>query len=539
MRRPKRMVSLEGSEHPRDPGIRQAGKADPNEILKVTLHLRSRNHAKNFLDREIAALIAGRRKPMTREEWQEKYGADPADVKKIEALVSEHGLTVGATHFGARMMTLMGTSERASAFFGIKRMMFDSPDGRFAGHTGTVRIPAEIAPLIEDVVGLDNRRQAQRQQPQWIMVKEAGLTPSGYLPTEIAIVYNFPKRYTEKGETIGVIELGGGYRPEDIQKYCALMKTPVPTIVAVSVDGTTNSPEGKTKDFDGEVVGDIETIAGSAPGATIAAYFSKNSNQGFLDGVRFAVHDQQNRPSILSISWGGPESTYTRNTLVTFNKVLQEAALLGITVCCASGDHGSSAGVPGGQHVSFPASSPYALACGGTRLTTTDQSTIKEEVVWHGKEGASGGGFSEVFPIPDWQKSTPVASQAKRFKKTGRGVPDVASVADPTTGFLVLVNGKYGVGAGTSAAAPVWAGLIARINEGLGRAAGFINPLIYQSASDFEKAGAFHAITTGNNGFYHARPGWNPCTGYGSPNGTKLANAMAKCKALKTLAAAK
>src|ERR1017187_4342870 len=103
-RRPKRMVSLEGSEHPREAGIRQAGKADPNEILKVTLHLRSRNHAKNFLDREIAALIAGRRKPMTREEWQEKYGADPADVKKIEALVSEHGLTVGATHFGARMM---------------------------------------------------------------------------------------------------------------------------------------------------------------------------------------------------------------------------------------------------------------------------------------------------------------------------------------------------------------------------------------------------------------------------------------------------
>jgi len=311
------------------------------------------------------------------------------------------------------------------------------------------------------------------------------------------------------------------------------MITPVPAMLAISVDGATNSPDGDSKEFDGEVVGDIETIAGCAPGATIAAYFSENTDQGFLDGVKFAVHDKLNRPSILSISWGDPEPQFTPKTMETFNKVLQEAALLGITVCCASGDQGSSAGLPKGQHVCFPASSPYALACGGTTLTITKKNTRKKEVVWHSKVGArvgaTGGGFSNIFPIPVWQKSTSVAKQAKKYKKTGRGVPDVASDADPETGFLVLVNGKYGVGAGTSASPPVWAGLIARINEKLGRALGFINPMLYQSAAAFEKAGAFHAITRGNNGFYHAGPGWNPCTGYGTPNGTKFADTIAKC----------
>ena len=446
-------------------------------------------------------------------------------------------------------------------------MKYTSPSGKFSGHVGMVHVPAEIAPMIEDVVGLDNRRQAQQElQPQWIIVPPsepqqsrvhqaqtivaqsvpawvvvppAQLTQAGFLPTEIATVYNFPKQFTGKGVTIGVIELGGGYDLDDIQKYCAFMKTSMPNIIAVSADGTTNSPHGKTKDYDGEVVGDIETIIGAAPDATVAVYFSRNSNQGFLDCVNYAVHDKQHQPSILSVSWGSVESDFAPRTLQTFNSVLQQAALLGITVCCASGDHGSSAGVDGGQHVSFPASSPYALACGGTRLQVSDNNTIVSETVWNNDKGASGGGFSEVFPIPDWQTDSDAARQAKGFKKTGRGVPDVASVGDPLTGYLILVNGKYVVGAGTSAAAPLWAALIARVNESLGRAVGFINPLLYQSAADFEKAAAFRAITDGDNGFYHAGPGWNPCTGFGSPDGTQFAQAMGKSKAPMTKAAAK
>ncbi len=539
MRSSMKMVQVKGSENPKSPGIRNTGKADPNKIVEVTLHLRSRNHAKNALDREISRLISGQRKPMTREEWEEKYGADPADIAKIEAFASDFGLKVSERHMGARMMKLAGTSAGASAFFGIERLKFNSPDGTFSGHLGPVRVPAEIATLIKYVGGLDERQHVQRQpQRQWIFVKPTILTPSGFQPTEIATVYNFPQGVTGKGVTVGVIEMGGGYRLEDITRYCTWIKTPMPPIVAVSVDGGTNDPDGKTKDFDGEVTGDMETIAGVAPGARIAVYFTKNTNHGFLDAVNYAVHDKVNQPSILSISWGGPESTFSKSMLQTFNGVLQAASLLGITVCCASGDHGSSAGEAHGAHVSFPASSPYALACGGTTLRLSDHNTIKSEVVWNNKDGASGGGFSEVFPIPDWQKSTPAAKKAKQYKKSGRGVPDVASVGDPRTGYMILVNGKYVVGAGTSAAAPLWAGLIARINEKLGHAAGFVNPLLYQSSSDFEKEGAFHAITSGNNGAYQAGPGWNPCTGFGTPDGEKFANVMANNKASKALAAA-
>jgi kumamolisin len=437
------MVSLEGSQHPRSLRIKSIGKADPSEILSVTLHLRSRNHTRDFLEKEISSLLAGRRKPMTREEWEEKYGADPADIRQIEAIAGERGLTAGDTHLGARTMTLLGTSARISAFFGVERMKFNSPSGRFSGHVGSVRVPAEIAPLIEDVVGLDNRRQANQQlEPQWIVTPAVPLTPSGFLPTEIAKVYDFPAQFTGKGVTIGVIELGGGYVLDDIQKYCAFMKSPMPAILAVSVDGRTNDPQGKTKAYDGEVVGDIETIVGTAPEATIAAYFSKNTNQGFLDAVNFAVHDKQHQPSVLSISWGSAESDFAPRTLKTFNNILQQAALLGITVCCASGDHGSSAGASSGEHVSFPASSPYALACGGTRLVVSDENTIVSETVWNNDKGASGGGFSEVFPIPDWQASSDAARQAKKKKKNGRGIPDVASVGDPLTGFLILGNGK-------------------------------------------------------------------------------------------------
>jgi kumamolisin len=526
------LLPLTGSEHPHNSRLKELGKADPDEILSVTLHLRSRDHSKDFLGREFSALVRGRRKPMTRDEWEEKYGADPADIKYIETFAGAHGLTAGATHLGSRTMTLMGTSERISTFFGVKRMKYNSPGGKFSGHAGMVHLPKEIAPMVEDVAGLDNRRQARQEvEHQWIMVPTAQLTPSGFLPTEIATVYNFPKQFTGKGVTIGVIELGGGYDLNDIQKYCTFMKTSLPNIIAVSADGTTNSPQGDTKDYDGEVVGDIETIIGAAPDATVAVYFSKNSNQGFLNCVNYAVHDKQHQPSILSVSWGSPESEFAPRTLQTFNSVLQQAALLGITVCCASGDHGSSAGVDGGQHVSFPASSPYALACGGTRLVVSNKSTIVSETVWNNSKGATGGGFSEVFPIPDWQADSDAARQAKGFQKTGRGVPDVASVGDPSTGYLILVNGKYCVGVGTSPAAPLWAALIARVNESLGHAAGFINPLLYQSAADFEKAAAFRAITDGDNGFYHAGPGWNPCTGFGSPDGTKFTQAMSKSKA--------
>jgi kumamolisin len=234
------------------------------------------------------------------------------------------------------------------------------------------------------------------------------------------------------------------------------------------------------------------------------------------------VHDTVNKPSVISISWGGPESNWTSQSLQAFNSVLQSAATLGVTVCAASGDSGSSDGAGSGDQVDFPASSPYVLACGGTSLTASGTS-ISHEAVWNdgAQGGATGGGVSQAFPVPVWQKGLSATSTSGGKKALGgRGVPDVAGDASPVTGYSVLIDGTQTVVGGTSAVAPLWAALIARINAAKGQPAGFINPKLYKAS------GACNDITQGNNGSFAASAGWDACTGLGSPNGQKVAAAL-------------
>jgi kumamolisin len=262
---------------------------------------------------------------------------------------------------------------------------------------------------------------------------------------------------------------------------------------------------------------DIEVAAAVAPGENIVVYFSPNTDQGFIDAIAGAVHDKTNNPSVISISWGGPESSWTAQAMSTLDAACQSAAALGITITVASGDNGSTDGATG-NNVDFPASSPHVLACGGTKLVGSG-STITSEVVWNEQasgEGATGGGVSTVFALPSWQTNAKVP--APSVKTGGRGVPDVSGDADPTTGYQVRVDGKNIVVGGTSAVAPLWAGLIALNNKQNGKSAGFIQPQIYAAKG----AGAFHDIVSGNNGAFSAGPGWDACTGLGSPIGAKL-----------------
>src|SRR5205823_2246186 len=257
-----------------------------------------------------------------------------------------------------------------------------------------------------------------------------------------------------------------------------------------------------------------------APGATLVVYFAPNTDRGFLNAIAAAIHDRAHRPSLLSISWGGAEPTWTRQAIAAIDQAFQEAALAGITVLCAAGDDGSSDGL---AHVDFPASSPHALACGGTRLESTN-GTIESEVVWNNPGGgATGGGVSAIFGLPDWQERANVPPSVNAGSAPGRGLPDVAGNADPGTGYRVLVDGRDEVLGGTSAVAPLYAGLIARINQRLRRPTGYLNPLLYAQAPD---AGLFHDITAGSNGAYRATRGWDACTGLGSPNGTALLSAV-------------
>ncbi|MGA2218233.1 MAG: S53 family peptidase, partial [Terracidiphilus sp.] len=257
--------------------------------------------------------------------------------------------------------------------------------------------------------------------------------------------------------------------------------------------------------------------ASVAPGAKIAVYFTPNTDQGFTDAITTAVHDATNKPSVISISWGGPESSWTAQAAAALDAACQSAAALGVTITVAAGDNGSSDGATG-NNVDFPASSPHVLACGGTKLDA-DGATIVSEVVWNetaNNEGATGGGVSTLFALPSWQANAKVP--APSVSTGGRGVPDVAGDADPTTGYTIRVDGETTVIGGTSAVAPLWAGLVAVANEQLGTQVGFINPAIYASKA----ASAFNDITQGNNGAFSAGPGWDACTGLGSPIASKL-----------------
>jgi kumamolisin len=196
---------------------------------------------------------------------------------------------------------------------------------------------------------------------------------------------------------------------------------------------------------------------------------------------------------------------------------------LGITVCVAAGDGGSDDGVgDGADHVDFPASSPFVLGCGGTNLQASGTS-ITQESVWNEgpNSGATGGGVSSFFALPPYQEGLQVSRTHGGTEALAmRGVPDVAGDADPQTGYDVRVDGQNTVIGGTSAVAPLWAGLIARINAAKARRAGFINPHLYVNAT------ALHDITQGNNGDFAATTGWDACTGLGSPNGQKVADAV-------------
>ncbi len=231
------------------------------------------------------------------------------------------------------------------------------------------------------------------------------------------------------------------------------------------------------------------------------------------------MHDTTHKPAVISISWGGAESSWTSQAMTAMDDAFQAAATMGITVCIASGDNGSSDGAAdGSEHVDFPASSPFALGCGGTTLKAAS-GAIGSEVVWNdgASGGASGGGVSGVFAKPAWQANlSAVTTQGTRAALAMRGVPDVAGNADPQSGYQILVDGSASVIGGTSAVAPLWAALIARLNQISGHAAGLVNPKLYQTPT------ALRDITAGNNGDFAAASGWDACTGLGSPNGTAL-----------------
>ena len=518
-------VPLKGSERDLLSGSRALGPADPAERVQVSVLLRRRS-SQALRDR-VSKLSRGDRSSghLSREEFARQFGADPADIAAVRTFAANHGLSVVAEHPERRTVLLSGTVAQLETAFGVKLQRCQHSSGTYRGRQGSIQLPAELAGIVEAVLGLDNRPQARAhfrirgaQPGQTRRPQQAA--PVAFTPIQLASLYGFPQA-TGQGQCVGIIELGGGFTQADLQTYFSNLGVTSPKVIAVPVDGGANTPTGDANGPDGEVMLDIEVVGAIAPQASIAVYFAPNTDAGFLDAITTAIHDTTNKPSVISISWGSAESNWTSQSMTAMDEAFQAAAALGVTICAASGDSGSSDGeTDGSDHVDFPASSPYALACGGTSLRAS-QTGITSEVVWNNgsQGGAGGGGVSSFFALPGYQSGLQTSDADGVATPLGkRGVPDVSGDADPETGYNVRIDGTDTVIGGTSAVAPLWSGLLARINELTGKPVGYLHARLYQNEA------AFRDITEGNNGDFSASAGWDACTGLGSPDGQKLAD---------------
>jgi kumamolisin len=536
---PQGFTRLAGSTRDLPSNAQAIGPLDPTEQIEVSVYLRDPAAGQDVGTASEHAQQPGPR--LTRAEYASAHQATAEDIAKIQNFAQQHHLTVGSVDPVGRKIVLSGAVSDMTSAFAVDLQRYQYDNVTFRGRTGHVHVPTELEQVVTGVFGLDDRPQAKplyrfqkaekKSFPHQLVdqFRSPRVQQNGYTTPHVAQLYDFPTSLDGTGECIGLIELGGGYNTTDLTTYFQQLQLSAPDVVSVAVDGGSNSPTGDPGSADGEVVLDIEVAGSIAPKARIAVYFTPNTDRGFLDAITQAIHDTTNAPSVLSISWGGPESGWTSQAMQAMDQAFQTAATLGVTICCAAGDNGSGDGVNDQEaHVDFPASSPNVLGCGGTTLNSANN-TVSSEVVWNHlatNNGATGGGISDEFGIPTWQNNAKVPTSINTNKRVGRGVPDVGGDADPQTGYQIYVDGQSMPIGGTSAVAPLWAGLIALFNQKIGKPVGFLNPFLYQNYQSLQQTKALRDITSGNNGGYKAGPGWDACTGLGTPDGTLLLDAL-------------
>jgi kumamolisin len=530
-------TTVSGSERRPLPGAVATGPTNANAVIEVSVKVRRK--------KALPTLTGRPETVMSRQQLAEQYGADTADIKKVVEVFKARGLTAVDSDAASRTVRLRGTAADMEKAFQVKLFNYSHVDGNYRGRVGPVSVPVEVKDIVQGVFGLDNRQVARRRrQPVRDTNGHLASVPAAwYIPSELASHYNFPPG-DGSGQTVGLLEFGGGYFPSDLKSFCSLAKIPSPPkVTAVSTDGTsTDSRDGA----EGEVMLDIEVVAGTCPKANIAVYFAQWTEKGWITALDAAVHDQTNDPGVVSVSWGNAEDTdiWTQQAMKEINETLQDAARVGMTVCIAAGDDGSSDAVADGHaHVDFPSSSPFVLSVGGTTIPTKGET--KPDIVWKEGDGlradnggSTGGGVSAVFPRPAWQQGIKIAP-INPGAITGRCVPDLAVNADwNASPYLLFVDGKPQPNGGTSAASPLVAALLTRINSSrpAGKRVGYVTPVLYQPSPKSNitvGAAGCTDVSSGNNttdkiGGFSAGPGYDAASGWGTPNGTKLAQVLAQ-----------
>ncbi|HEX4386767.1 MAG TPA: S53 family serine peptidase [Myxococcales bacterium] len=522
-------VVLPGSARGLLSNSRAAGPVNLSETAELTVRIRSRGAELEQFVAKLSAQPVAARTYLSKAELAAQHGADPADLDAVERFAQQHNLLVAQRSQAERKIILCGKLGDLLNAFPAEVHLYHHATGTYRGRHGEIHVPAELSGIVTGVFGFDTRPKHRSPGRKSLLANLNG--GNGVPASDYAKRYNFPTQAAGKtldgaGETIAIIELGGGFSNTDLRTYFAELKAPLPNVVAVSVDHLRNSPGN---DADGEVMLDIEVAGCVAPKANIAVYFGPNQGSGFIDAISAAVHDSERNPSVISISWGGPEDGEDQQSIDAYHEIFLAAAAQGVTICVASGDHGTAdldgQSWDGKIHVDHPSCDPYVLACGGTQIQDG------ADVVWNdgtafgnvpgGGGWASGGGISAVFQLPDYQtayfKGAPPKSIATN--KPGRGVPDIAMSA---TNYFVRVQGVDQPSGGTSAVAPLAAALVALLNQAKQKKIGFLNPFLYANAAVMKDVTSGTNAITGTVKGYLAGQGWDACTGLGTPDGMAI-----------------
>ncbi len=521
-------------------GASHHGRLEEDDAVEVTVVLRADAAPERLYDQDHWLHLPRERR---HEIERHHYHAREDDFWQVERFARDHGLEVGERSHERRTVRLCGSAAAIGRAFGVELVRYRHARGHHRGFEGQIHVPHELHDVVRAVLGLHDRP---------VLRPNLSVTPGGGGPlltaTELAELYEFPPAFTGRGQRIGIIELGGGYRRKDLEAFFDGLGIPHPQIVDVEIDGARNEPEdeaavratiewmnravadaasaGAPPEEGGstiEVTMDIEVAAALAPGAEIVVYFAQPTEHSLFNALHAAL--EPGGPEVLSLSWSWNERPADHEQ-EQVDELLERCAVDERTVCVGSGDRGSRgspARGPDDLNPQFPATSPYTLACGGTTLVL-DDGRLAGEVVWNTPEfqESSGGGISRFCPMPKWQEDARVPALPDGSQ--GRGIPDVAAVADPATHCGIFVGGAWGPAAGTSASAPLWAALAARCNEALGMPIGYTTPLFYRFGR--EQPELFRQVVEGENGAYSAAHGWDACTGLGGPRGERLLAAL-------------
>ena len=538
--------------------------------MSVGLALRNQN--------QLSALLQNLYNPsspiyhhyLTQDEFVQRFAPTAVQRQAVIDYLTREGFSVAQVY--PNLIDFNGSVSKVEQVFKVSINDYLLPGGRMFYSNATVPVfPSSLAPLIVSVSGLDNANlfshppiPAKKTPPikpkasNCPVAGQSGGSQVAYIPSQFAKAYNYDGLHSSglqgQGQTVGVFELDG-YSLSDIQTYTQCFGGGSVPIQNVTLDGFNGQPGAGAI----EVELDIEMIISQAPNlAKLLVYEAPNTTQGYNDEFARIVQD---RTPVISVSWGDCEKNMGQQEVSQENQFFQQAAAQGQGILVAAGDSGSSGcfqltggGFDFSLNADDPAAQPYVTGVGGTNLTLKSDNSYQSETVWNGGllGGAGGGGLSQFWKQPSWQTGPGVQNQ---YSNGMREVPDVSLDADPATGYPVyctagsnctgggVTGGSSGwltVG-GTSAAAPMWAAMVALANQQAAKAGkstlGFLNPAFYKIASGSNYGRDFHDITaTGNNdegfngGAYPVTQDYDMATGWGSFDATVLAADLVSLK---------